>query len=164
MNISDAVKHLSGSAAANRSAYGMVIVDYQWSWPGAIMASVHNLDETAMLSFQNAVQSDMASPDAPKQTEKAQTVEGAWWKPYPNTDLFLFLGNASKVTKQVTVKCAPAAVRPLRRLRCRSHLTAIRRSSLSFCSVRPSPALRAAWSFAPAARTAAWSRWPAWKT
>ncbi len=104
VNITDALKHMDVAAQAHRSVYGMAGVDYSWNWPGAIMASIQNIDETAMLTFHSSLQSDRANSLAStKQREKAQVVNGTWWKPYDDADMFLFLGNSSDSSKSVSV-------------------------------------------------------------
>ncbi len=102
LNIGDAVNHLTGAAAAHRSAYGMVSIDYTWSWPGALMASLQNIDETAMLSFQSAPQS-VRTGGSPRGPAKLQRIESGWWKPYASTSLFAFLGNGTDTSEDVAL-------------------------------------------------------------
>ncbi len=101
VNITDAINHLSGDQASHRSQYGMALVDYAWSWPGAIMASIHNIDETAMLSFHSSLQTDRKDTLIASQKSKSQAIESIWWKPYAQTTLFVFLGNAADNRRDV---------------------------------------------------------------
>jgi len=103
VNLGDALRHIPAKLASHRSDYGMVSVDYSWSWAGAILASVQNLDEMAMLSFHSAVQADKARLDAADRQIASQRVDTTWWRPYASTELYLFLGNSTGLPKTVTV-------------------------------------------------------------
>ncbi len=102
INITDAMRHLPAGVNAHRSDRGMVSVQYAWSWGGAVLASVQNIDEFAMLSFHSALQADTARVSAEAQASLEQRVDATWWRPYASTQMFLFLGNSTDKTVEVT--------------------------------------------------------------
>ena len=103
VNISDAVRHMPASMAPHQSLYGMVSIDYSWSWAGAVIASVQNIDEIAMLSVHSAVQADKARLDVASQQSAPQRLDAIWWRPYSSTEMYLFIGNSSDTPKPVSL-------------------------------------------------------------
>ncbi len=103
VNIGDAVRHMPSDMAAHRSTYGMVSVSYSWSWGGAVLASVQNIDEIAMLSFHSNVQADKARLEATEKKPDSQRITAAWWRPYSSTEMFVFVGNSSDSPTEVNL-------------------------------------------------------------
>ncbi len=114
INITDALRHLSAAAAPHRSEYGMVFLSYSARWPGAILASIQNTDEFAMLSFHSSLQVDITTYRNPRLSrELDQTMSCLWWRPYSSTGMFLFIGNTSDASRTVTLIIRNASGSPI---------------------------------------------------
>ena len=104
IDIGDAVRHMPASMSGHRSDHGMISLSYSWSWGGAVLASVQNVDELAMLSYRSPVQADTARLNPNDQVTGPQRLNGAWWRPYSSTEMFMFLGNTGNSVAEADVR------------------------------------------------------------
>jgi hypothetical protein len=103
VNIGTALTDLRANLQSHRSSYGMVGVKFNWSWPAAVLGIVRTVDETAMVSFQSSLHSDVNDAHAQTPAQDAQRAEGMWWQPYATTNGFLVLSNTLLKPTQVTI-------------------------------------------------------------
>ncbi len=54
VNIGRALQTLPPSLQGHRSTFGTLGVRYQWSWAGGVLATVRNVDEIAVVSFETS--------------------------------------------------------------------------------------------------------------
>jgi Bacterial Ig-like domain (group 2) len=108
VDIKLALQNLPPALSSHVSKYGMVGISYQWSWP-SVMASIQNLDEIASLSGASAPIGQKSIVHKTPEAVAPQVIRGTWWRPTPNSDDVIALGNTSLTAKQVQLQVSDGA-------------------------------------------------------
>ena len=103
VNIGRAIQALPPALQGHRSTFGTLGIRYQWSWAGAVLATVRNVDEVAMVSFESSLMSDTNVAHAVASTGAAQRLEGPWWKATPDSTGFIVLSNSLLKSLPITI-------------------------------------------------------------
>ena len=94
ININRALQALPPALQGHTSTFGMVGVSYQWSWAAAMLATVRNVDEVAMVSFESSLASDINVAHGAASSPPAQQQEALWWKTTADSSGFVVLSNS----------------------------------------------------------------------
>jgi hypothetical protein len=94
INIGRALQALPPAIQGHLSTFGMTAVRYQWSWAGGVLATVRNIDETAMVSFESSLASDINVAHSAISSPPVQQQEALWWKATASSNGFVVLSNS----------------------------------------------------------------------
>lgn len=108
IRIRSVLQAMPAGLKTHASTFGMVGVNYRWSWP-AVITTIQNTDEIASLTNHSSANVNAPEVHASTDNVTTRTIYGTWWLPTPAADGFLALSNVSMAPRHAHVQFTNAA-------------------------------------------------------